>query len=263
MVTVRNAVLATAGVTALAVAGIAAWLGGGRPGPAGLASGRAPEGAVTPAAGADPEAVAGGKLSRLQAPRIVHAPGRDGAAVAAGAAAGPAAAGPPPNAPAGRIPTIDEAPEEPPRGDGDVTYAPSEHPKPLAPAGSISVVNYPFKTEAEARAYEEAQRKYWEERKARELEGMLVFLKRELGLTDVQHDRLRQLLLEESRQRIQVVEDLTNQRISQTEFRERVDRILGAAREQMALILTPEQNAKYQTLEPRRQVLNDRTIMGH
>ncbi|MBI5366381.1 MAG: hypothetical protein HZA54_05055, partial [Planctomycetes bacterium] len=162
-----------------------------------------------------------------------------------------------------RIPTIEEGPDEAPPPGAEVTFAPSEHPPELPPAGSISVIHDPYKDPAERAAYEAEQKRIWEERKARELEGMLVYLGKELELADVQKDKLRAVLTEESRRRIEVVEDITAQRITEGEFRTRVDRIRAEAREQLALIFTEPQFAKYKTLKPKHQVLNDQTIQGH
>lgn len=159
--------------------------------------------------------------------------------------------------------TIDEAPEEPPPPGVDVTYAPSEHPPPLPPAGSITEIGRPFKTPEEKRAFEERERLAWEEKKARELNLIVEFLTRELSLSAMQTQGLRRILEEESKRRIAVVTDLTEGRITQAEFRDRVDASLKQGRSELAALFSPEQFAKYQTLEPRRQVLNDKTITGH
>ncbi|MEK7867143.1 MAG: hypothetical protein AAB434_10710 [Planctomycetota bacterium] len=184
-------------------------------------------------------------------PTLAALPAADGAAPADGAA------GPP-----RPMMTIDEAPEEPPPPGVDVTYAPSENPPPLAPAGSISAISDPFKTPEERRVFEERQRQDWEEKKARELGLIVELLTRDLGLTAMQTERLRGILQEESKRRIEIVTDLTEGRIDQNQFRDRVDASLKQGRGELASLFSPEQYAKYQTMEPRRQALNDKTITG-
>jgi len=185
-------------------------------------------------------------------------PSLAGIPVAPGAALADSAAGPP-----RPLMTIDQAPEEPPPPGAEVTYAPSENPPPLAPAGSISEISSPFKTPEEKRIYEERQKQDWEEKKTRELGMIVELLTRELGLSAMQTERLRGILEEESKRRIAVVDDLTEGRIDQNQFRDRVDASLKQGRNELASLFSPEQYAKYQTLEPRRQALNDKTITGH
>lgn len=192
------------------------------------------------------------------APLPIPSPPTSGAPVAAIAAPGGGAAGPP-----RPMLTIDQAPEEPPPPGVDVTYAPSENPPPLAPAGSISEIGNPFKTPEERRIFEERQRRDWEEKKARELGLIVELLTRELGLSAMQTERLRGILQEESKRRIEIVTDLTEGRIDQNQFRDRVDASLKQGRSELASLFSPEQLAKYETLEPRRQALNDKTITGH
>ncbi len=165
--------------------------------------------------------------------------------------------------PQGPVLTIDQAPEDPPPPGVDVTYAPSPNPPPLAPAGSESAIYEPWKSPEEKKAYEERERLAWEERKSRELELVLEFLTQELSLTAMQAQRLRGILEDESRRRIAIVTDLTEKRISQAEFEDRVDASLQKGRAELASLFSPDQMSKYQTLKPRRQVLNDKTITGH
>lgn len=159
--------------------------------------------------------------------------------------------------------TIDQAPEDPPPHGVDVTYAPSPNPPPLAPAGSETQIWEQFKSPEEKAAWEERERRAWEEKKTRELGLIVELLTRELGLTAMQTEGLRGILEAESKRRIEIATDLTEKRIGQSEFRDRVDASLAQGRRELQTLLSPDQYAKYQTLDPRRQALNDKTITGH
>ncbi len=132
----------------------------------------------------------------------------------------------------------------------------------LAP-GEIVELNYEFKSEESRRHFESDQKARWEARKAQEIVRVSEYLAQELKLDGGQADRLRRLLEEESRRRVDVVTDLVEGRIDQTDFRRRVDSIRESARRELDSLLTPEQLAHYKTLSPRKKVLLDSTIQGH
>lgn len=174
---------------------------------------------------------------------------------------GPLDAGP--AGPARPMLTIDQAPEDPPPPGVEVTYPPSPNPPPLAPAGSETQIWEQFNSPEERAAWEEREKRAWEAKKARELELIVELLTRELNLTAMQAQGLRGILEAESKRRIEVATDLTERRIGQAEFRDRVDASLAQGRSELQSLLSAEQYAKYQTLDPRRQALNDKTITGH
>ncbi|MBI3267913.1 MAG: hypothetical protein HYZ53_02745 [Planctomycetes bacterium] len=260
---VRNGILGAAGAAALVVAGAAAWYG--LPAPAHPPA--AEVAAAPPAAPAAPPAPVG-QTEKSRPARVVKSPSLGATAPPGGAKSGGAgddgaAAGDAGSGAGGRVPTIDEGPEDKPHTPGGVTFAPSDKPRDLPPDGSTSEIHYPFKTPAEAQAWEEMQKKQFEERLAKRREASAAALGKELDLDEGQSVRLKAVLEGEATRRSELVNALTDRRVSDLEFQKQVVEIRTEARKQLVALLHPDQLAKYNALPPKKQIFQEHAQSGH
>lgn len=123
--------------------------------------------------------------------------------------------------------------------------------------GRVSTLMYDFDSPEEKAKWEEKRRKRWQSRLAQEIAVKIRTLKSKVGLSDTQASDLTGILQRENRERMRLVDLLTAKQISRTSFDESVHKNVKTSRQAVQGLLTGEQWAAYQKLDPREQVLRD------
>ena len=128
-----------------------------------------------------------------------------------------------------------------------------------AGGGRVTHLDYEFESEAEREEWEGRRRETWERRLNREIEIKLRGLESSIGLDSGQQVQLREILEGEAAERANLVQALTEGRISRTSFDDAARDNTERARQLVQELLTQEQWAAYQQLKPREQVLQEET----
>ena len=135
---------------------------------------------------------------------------------------------------------------------------------PRSPAGAaagraeaFTTLDYHFDTPEEREAWEKNRRDAWLTRLNREIEIKLKNLVAKVGLTPEQTRQVKAVLDAELAARMELVDRLAAKTLALDSFRGEVLKNKAAAKEKLGEILSPEQLATYEALDPREQVLRD------
>ena len=123
--------------------------------------------------------------------------------------------------------------------------------------GRVSTLVYDFDSPEDKAKWEEKRRKRWQSRLEHEITVKLNTLKAKVGLTASQGQDLTGILRREKKERMRLVDLLTAKQISRTSFDDGVQKNVKTAKAAVKGLLSQQQWAAYQKLDPREQVLRD------